>query len=130
MLEYVETQNVGNAQSIVVRMNTLMGYPNPPTKTESYGPPDIHQLDVNKTGAQKHLVVIKEVWAPSLGRNATIVDIDGQLSPGERNDIKTKEVLEAEGAFGPVPLNTEAGDPLLLEDGTSFILESNLEEVL
>ena len=124
MVDYVVTQNFGNANSIVVRMNNLMGYPNPPTLTERYTVPIEHASDPGT-----FLVIIKEVWAPALSRNATVADITGELNPAERNTIQSKETLEAQGAFPPDSdlLLLESGDDnLLLEDGTELLLESNI----
>lgn len=92
--DYVVTPNFGLAQSIVARMNEMMGYPNAPTKTERYTIPKEH-ASIPGT----YLVIIKPVWAPLLGRQATVVDIEGELSPAEKNDIKSAATLEAEGAF-------------------------------
>jgi len=95
MVDYVVTQNFGNANSIVVRMNNLMGFPNVRVKTDRYTIPHEHA-----TNAGEWLVIIKEVGAPALpGGVATVLDIHGNLNPGERNTIKSHETLEAEGAF-------------------------------
>jgi len=94
MVDYVTTQNFGNANSIVARMNILMGYPHPPTKTDRYTIPQEHA-----SVPGEYLVIIKEVWAPALGRNATVADITGELNPAERNTITSREALEAQGAF-------------------------------
>lgn len=105
MVDYVTTQTFGNANSIVARMNTLMGFPNARVKTDRYAIPQEHA-----TNAGEYLVVIKEVGAPAFDVGtpeepgfipgvATVFDINGELNPGERNTIKSREVLEAEGAF-------------------------------
>jgi len=105
MVDYVTTQTFGNANSIVVRMNTLMGFPNERVATDRYAIPQEHA-----SNSGEWLVVIKEVGAPAfdVGTDgepdfvpgvATVEDINGELNPGERNTIKSREELEAEGAF-------------------------------
>lgn len=95
MTEYIVSPNFGVSNSINSRMNILMGYPNPPTKTDQYSEPREHANDPGT-----YLLIIKEVWSPLLNRQATVVDIEGELSPGELNTVKTRETLELEGAFG------------------------------
>ena len=110
MVDYVSTQNFGNANSIVVRMNTLMGFPNSRVKTDVYAEPVEHGAIPNE-----YLVIIKEVGAPAFDVGqpedddfipgvATVEDITGELNPAERNTIKSREELEAEGAF-PDPVD-------------------------
>ena len=114
MVDYIVTANIGLANSIVARMNILMGYPNAPTETDRYTTPLLHQADKDTPGAKRHLVIIKEVWAPALegtvldddgnpvvvqGRYATVADINGELNPAELNAIQIRESLIVEGAF-------------------------------
>jgi hypothetical protein len=105
MVDYVVTQDFGSANSIVARMNILMGFPNARVKTDRYAVPIEHA-----TNAGEYLVPIKEVGAPAFDVGnpgdpdfvpgvATVEDINGNLNPGERNTIKSREVLESEGAF-------------------------------
>ena len=105
MVDYVTTQNFGNANSIVARMNNLMGFPNARVKTDRYAIPLEHA-----TNAGEWLVIIKEVGSPAFDVGepdepgfipgvATVLDINGELNPAERNTIKSRETLEAEGAF-------------------------------
>jgi len=121
MSDYLVYPNIGLANSVVTRMNVLMGYPNPGTSTVTYSEPREHEAIPGT-----FLVVLKSVWAPALNRNVTLDEIKGELNPAELASIKTKEELEAEGAF-PVepfpPLQTESGEDLLLEDGIQLTIE-------
>ena len=110
MVDYVESTNLGLSTSINARMDVLMGYPNAGlngTATLTYSNPLTHFADIAipSPGAKRHLLIIKEVFAPALGRNATVVDINGQLSPAELTEIKSEETLRAEGAFPPEDTN-------------------------
>ena len=104
MVDYVTTQNFGNANSIVARMNILMGFPNDRVSTERYTVPQEHASIPGQ-----YLVIIKEVGAPAFDTGvpdepgvdgnfipgvATVLDIMGELNPAERNTIKTREELE------------------------------------
>ncbi len=97
MTEYLVSPNLGLSTSVNARMNTLLGYPNPATKTDQYAEPQEHASD-----SGTYLLIIKGVWSPLLNRQATISDIKGELSPAELSAIKSGATLEAEGAF-PAP---------------------------
>jgi len=103
MVDYVVTSNFGNAVSIIVRMNTLMGYPNSPTKTVQYAIAQVWYDDRNipAPGLKRHIVIVKEVWAPTLGRNATVIDINGELTPAELNTITSQEEVRTQGGLPP-----------------------------
>jgi len=122
MVDYLVYPNFGLANSVVTRMNNLMGFPHAPTGTVAYAEPIEHDSDPGT-----YLVIRKSVYAPALGRYVTLDEINGELNPGELASIKTQEELEAEGAF-PLPpflqLQTESGEDLLLEDGTQLLLEA------
>jgi hypothetical protein len=95
MVDYVVSPNLGLSQSINARMNVLMGFPNAEVKTDQYANPVEHAGDPGTW-----LLIVKEVGAPALpGGVATVEDINGELSPAELNSIKSRETLEAEGAF-------------------------------
>lgn len=83
----------------IAKMDSLMGYPNTATKTDTYAKPIRHEGN-----SGKYLVIIKEVWAPELGRQAFISDIDNNSTGTEISARKTHSVLKAEGAF---PTSTE-----------------------
>lgn len=106
MTDYIVSQNFGNANSIVVRMNNFMGFPSASVKTDRYAIPQEHA-----TNPGEYLIPIKTVGAPAIQTRldptlpigiATVEDIRGELNPTERNAIKSRETLELEGAF-PVP---------------------------
>ena len=94
MVDYLVFTDRGLANSINVRMNNLMGFPNRESKTDNYARIIEHFSDPGT-----FLLIIKEVFAPKLSRQATVVDIRGELNPGQINSIKTQEELESEGAF-------------------------------
>jgi len=99
MADYLVFPNRGLANSAVTRMNILMGYPNPATKTVTYAEPIEHDAIPGT-----YLVILKSVWAPALNRNVTLDEINGELNPAELASIKTQQELEAEGAFPLEPL--------------------------
>ena len=84
----------GECTSLVARMNTLMGYPNPETKTYRYAIPKEHAAS-----SGTYLVIMKQVHAPKFSRRINMAEMLDKLTPVEKGQIKTREALEAEGAF-------------------------------
>ena len=94
-MDYIRIKNFDNARSILARMNSLLGFPSAVNKTISYCLIEEHQ-----SNAVEYLIPIKGVGAPNLpGGIATIDDIKGNIAPGERTEVATRELLRAEGAF-------------------------------
>ena len=94
-MEYLRSKNLGNARSIVARMNTSMGFPSVARKTTTYC-----QIEEHQSQSGEYLIPIKGVGAPNVSRGiATIDDLKGNITPDERNEVVTREILEAEGAF-------------------------------
>ena len=86
---------LAECRAYIAKMDTMMGYPNPATKTTTYAKPIKHQ---GKPDA--FMVPIKEVWAPKLKRQAFISDIDAASTVAERTTKReTTEQLKAQGAF-------------------------------
>jgi hypothetical protein len=82
------------ADAIVNRYNTALGYPDRARRTETYSIPQEHF-----TTKGLFLVIIKSVESPSLGRKTTETELDSQLTADERAKKKTEETLDSEGAF-------------------------------
>ena len=93
MAEYF-VGTLGECTSMVARMNTLMGYPNPETKTMRYAIPREHAASPGT-----YLVIMKQVHAPKFERRINIAEMIDKLTPVEKGQIKTREALETEGAF-------------------------------
>lgn len=80
-------------QSLIAKMDSMMGYPNPATKTNTYAKPIPHDA---KPGT--FMVPIKSVWGPALNRQTMISDIDAIGTTNEK--LRTsRATLEAENAF-------------------------------
>ena len=77
----------------IAKLDVMMGYPNPATKTVTYAKPIPHN---GKPGT--FMVRIKSVWAPGMNRQAMISDIDSVSSAKELTRT-TDETLKLEGAF-------------------------------
>lgn len=86
--------NLAQSNAYIAKMDTLMGYPNPATKTTTYAEAQNHEND-----ASKYLVVIKSVHSPTLGRKILISEIDTGSSSADIIKRKNRSVLDAEGAF-------------------------------
>lgn len=98
--------NIGQCARYIGKMNDLMGYPNPATKTERYDIPRPHATQPGKC-----LVILKHhvetagkvtqrgVWSPKLNRRVTLDDFDSVSTPAEKSKRKLKSKLKAEGAF-------------------------------
>ncbi len=100
MSEYVETATLGEAQAIIAKIDSLLGYPNEKTKTLTYANPLLHDLDKSKQGAKRYLVIVKDgVGYPKLARNAVLADLNGRLTAKELGQKKTRQTLEQEKAF-------------------------------
>ena len=86
----------------IAKMDTLMGYPNPATKTTTYTQPQQHHMDRNLWFAR-----VKSVYAPKLGRmikvrngpDDTGVDMESVMVGGEKTIRNTRFELEITGAF-------------------------------
>lgn len=77
----------------IVKLDVMMGYPNPATKTDTYAKPIPHD---GKAGT--FLVPIKSVWAPTLNRQAMLTDINAVGTVKEKlRTSRTK--LKLENAF-------------------------------
>ena len=77
----------------IAKLDAMMGYPNPATKTVTYAKPIPHD---GKAGT--FMVPIKSVWGPALNRQAMISDIDSIGTVNEK--LRTsREALETENAF-------------------------------
>lgn len=82
-------------ESYIAKMDAMMGYPNPATKTTTYAKPVKHE-----GRADTFMVPIKSVWSPKLNRQAFIADIDAASTEAERTTRRrTTEDLEGEKAF-------------------------------
>lgn len=92
--EYYLSDTLSEAESIIAKMDFLMGYPNKATKTNTYATPLEHDSIKGK-----YLVIIKEVWAPKLDRDTEIMNIKDELSLSEKEKVKTKIDLLRENAF-------------------------------
>jgi len=78
----------------IERIDAMLGYPNPETKTLTYAVPVQHQ-----SKKSKFMVIIKPVHAPALNRHITIEDIDAITTSNEIKKRQTHESLLSEGAF-------------------------------
>lgn len=82
-------------QDYIAKMDAMMGYPNPATKTTTYAKPVKHE-----GRADTFMVPIKSVWAPKMNRQAFVSDIDAVSSVAERTTKRiARKNLEAEKAF-------------------------------
>jgi len=84
-----------NCDAFIAKIDIMMGYPNPDTKTFTYSIPIQHKK-INS----KHMVILKPVWSPKLNRMTTINDIDNISDVSEKENRLSHEDLEEEGAFG------------------------------
>lgn len=82
------------ANAYINKMNILMGYPNPSTKTVTYA---VARKHLNSPGM--YLVIIKSVYSPNLNRNISIAEINAGSTVGEKTSRKSIEVLRSENAF-------------------------------
>ena len=86
---------LAQCEAYIAKMDAMMGYPNPATKTDTYAKPVKHE-----GRADTFMVPIKSVWAPKLNRQAFVSDIDAVSSVAERTTKRiARENLEAEKAF-------------------------------
>ena len=97
---FVGTQ--AECEALIAKMDILMGYPNPPTKTDTYAKTQKHD-----TLASTFFVRIKSVWAPALDSRIPVkkepgdtgVDMESVMAGNELTSRKTLTELEGEGAF-------------------------------
>ena len=89
--------------NLIAKMDTLMGYPNPATKTTTYA-----KAKRNFTNNVEWFVLVKSVYAPKLGRNVSIADMESVMVGRELTVRATQKTLEIDGAFEP--------DLLILEE--------------
>lgn len=79
--------------SLISKMDNIMGYPNPATKTDTYAIPRKHVSLANT-----YFVIIKEVHAPRLGRKIMLSEMTKDMSTKEKT-WKNRDILKSEGAF-------------------------------
>lgn len=85
---------LSQCQAFISRMDTMLGYPNAATKTLTYSEPREHGA---KLGT--YIVPLKSVFAPSFNKNASLQQIDAELSATELTRKTFISTLKAEGAF-------------------------------
>ena len=81
-------------QALISKMDTMLGYPNAATKTLTYSEPREHGA---KPGT--YIVPLKSVFAPNFNKNASLQQIDAELSATELTRKTFISVLKTEGAF-------------------------------
>ncbi len=95
-IDYFVGANSGQCAAYIAKLETMMGHPNPATKTVKYAEMDMHQGPGN---SGKCIVILESVWLPSIGRGALMSDIDSVSTAPEMAKRKTREQLEGEEAF-------------------------------
>lgn len=89
---FVGTQ--AECEALIAKLDVLMGYPNPKTKTTTYAKAREHH---SKPGTW--FVIIVDVWSPLLDRRFTLIDIDDNSNANEKTSRSTWETLNAEEAW-------------------------------
>ena len=85
-------------ESFIRKMNTMMGYPNPETKTERYSIPREH---ATKKGTW--FVPLKAVIPPKFTAQPTLHILEVHIKTTKLKKKTTLNTLKAEGAF-PIPM--------------------------
>ena len=80
-------------EGLVAKMDLLLGYPNPETKTLTYARVRQHAA---KRGV--YFVIMKSVHSPIMGRKSTLTEMRAPLTSKERTSTSF-EALDLEGAF-------------------------------
>ncbi len=86
--------NLASCNSLIGKLDSLLGFPDPTTKTDTYALPIPHD-----SIAGQFLVILEPVYAPALSRYINISDIDSVAKGREKTDRKDRSVLVNEGAF-------------------------------
>ncbi len=85
---------LAQCQAFISKMDTMLGYPNPATKTLTYSEPREH---TGKSGT--YIVPLKSVFAPNFNGYASLEQIDAEMSATELTRKTFISVLKTEGAF-------------------------------
>lgn len=91
---FIGTQ--AECEAFIAKMDVLMGYPNPATKTLTYAKAKQHF-----TNKAEWFVRIKPVYAPKLKRYVSLTDMESVMVGKELTDRTTLNTLETDGAFEP-----------------------------
>lgn len=83
----------------IAKMDILLGYPNPETKTSTYAKPVEHPKKPNT-----YYISLENSFGPKLKRRISYDELDDNMSPAQRGKKKTRAQLRSDGGFDhPMP---------------------------
>jgi len=92
MIEYF-VGTLKDCKDLVAKLDTLLGYPNIDTKTETYAVPMKHE-----TFPGVFFIPMKDTYSPAKNRETPLAEMSSVMS-GKELTWKTETLMRVEGAF-------------------------------